>query len=599
MANISRLSRLVGGIQRQVDLSTNTLVVGDITVGGGSGTNLTKTILDRLLSTQDGSHLDATYHYHNDTDTPYTRLDGSKKDIQAASDDVGTALSDLDDNKISKAGTIAFTGNQAMGTHKFTGLAAGTTAGDSVRYEQVILASGANAFGADQSMGSHKLTNVTDPTSAQDAATKNYVDLVALGLSPKKAVRVASTANVVLASALINGATMDGITLATGDRVLLKDQTAPAENGIYDVVASGAAARSTDMDSLSPIDEVNKAWVPVQLGTQAGRVYIQYGVVATLGTDAVTFEFYNPLAALTGGDMIVVSGSNIAVDLAAVSGLESSNPGNAAGQLRVKLEASNPSLKITGSNELGAKLDAAGAIVTGAGGLAVAVDGTTIEISTDALRVKDGGISLAKLAANAADDSKIRLANAGYLRARNAANSADINVLRVNSSDVIEFASIPQAAGTPSNANDLVNKAYADSLASGTIAETAVAGESFAANTTFAVRWAVSGETAGRLYKADDDATSTDKFHVCGLLKVGTALSAGDPCSVTKFGSLTQASSDTPFSSGDIGKPVYLTTTGAWSVTASGTASHANVIIGYVKTTTVMDVKSLQIQGVN
>lgn len=73
-------------------------------------------------------------------------------------------------------GVNAFTANQPMGTHKLTGLSAGTTAGDSVRYEQAILTSGVNAFAADQSMGSHKLTNVTDPTNPQDAATKAYVD---------------------------------------------------------------------------------------------------------------------------------------------------------------------------------------------------------------------------------------------------------------------------------------------------------------------------------------------------------------------------------------------------------------------------------------
>lgn len=68
------------------------------------------------------------------------------------------------------------------------------------------------------------------------------------------------------------------------------------------------------------------------------------------------------------------------------------------------------------------------------------------------------------IAANAVDGSKIKFANNENIKARNAADSADVNILKVNASDVIEFASIPQAAGTPSNANDLVNKAYADGL---------------------------------------------------------------------------------------------------------------------------------------
>jgi hypothetical protein len=65
----------------------------------------------------------------------------------------------------------------------------------------------------------------------------------------KDPVRAASTGNVTIASALVNGLVMDGVTLATGDRVLLKDQNTASENGIYVVVASGAASRATDADT--------------------------------------------------------------------------------------------------------------------------------------------------------------------------------------------------------------------------------------------------------------------------------------------------------------------------------------------------------------
>lgn len=248
----------------------------------------------------------------------------------------------------------------------------------------------------------------SDPSSANDLVRKSYLDAVAQGLKPKQAVRAASTADVDIANDLENADTLDGVTLATGDRVLLKDQTDASENGIYVVVASGAASRALDFDSLSPIDEINGAYTFVQEGsTHAGKAFVQTGLVATLGTDDIDFVFFNSAGTLTGHDMITISGSEVSVDLAATSGLESTSPGNAGGELRIKLEASNPSLQIDGSNQLGAKLDAAGAITSGAGGLAVGTDATTIEISSNALRVKDAGISLAKLASDSVDENKI------------------------------------------------------------------------------------------------------------------------------------------------------------------------------------------------
>lgn len=263
----------------------------------------------------------------------------------------------------------------------------------------IVLRDGSVAFTGNQSFGGNKATNVADPTSAQDAATKAYVDQAIMGVKPKQAVRVATTAAQNLATDFENGDVIDGITLATGDRVLVKDQAAPAQNGIYIVQASGAAVRATDFDNTSPTDEINGAWVGVQVGTaNGGKVFIQYGTVVTVGTDPITFTYFSDLSALVGGDMITLTGGTISVDLHAVSGLESSNPGAAGGQLRVKLAASNPALRITGSNELDVKPDNS-TLETSASGLRIKAAGVTNnEVATgiDAVKIGDGSVSNAE-----------------------------------------------------------------------------------------------------------------------------------------------------------------------------------------------------------
>lgn len=225
------------------------------------------------------------------------------------------------------------------------------------------------------------------PSSANELVNKSYVDGLVNGLSWKNPVRVASTAPVTISSA---PASIDGITLASGNRVLLKDQSAGAENGIYIFNGTGSAmTRALDMDASA---ETVSAAVFVSEGTtNADRGFVQTADTVTLGTTALVFtQFTSTISSVIGGDMVTVAGSTVSVDLATTSGLESSNPGNVAGQLRVKLEASNPSLQIDGSNQLGAKLNGAGAIVSGASGLGVQLEASnpTLQIATNRLGVK-------------------------------------------------------------------------------------------------------------------------------------------------------------------------------------------------------------------
>lgn len=214
-------------------------------------------------------------------------------------------------------------------------------------------------------VNSSRITNVTDPSGDQDAATKAYVDSVANGLDVKKSVRVATTAALAAVTynngagtltANANGALIiDGVTVSVDDRVLVKNQASAFQNGIYKVTATGSGAatfvltRTPDADTAGEL--TGGAFFFVEEGTDnADNGYVtSFNGTPTLGTTDITFSQFSGAGQISAGNALTKTGNT----------------------------------------------------------LDVAVDNTTIEVSSDALRVKASGIGANELATDAVTTVKI------------------------------------------------------------------------------------------------------------------------------------------------------------------------------------------------
>ena len=192
--------------------------------------------------------------------------------------------------------------------------------------------------GGNVAMGNNKITGLGTPTTANDAVNKSYVDAAQTGLDVKGSVRVATTAD--LGGSWPNlgsSVSIDGVTLSTGDRVLVKDQSTAIENGIYRYEQSGSAddfIRATDADN-SPAGEVTSGMFTfVEDGSthaNSGFVLSTTGSI-TLGSTSLAFSQFSGAGQITAGNGLQKVGDTLSVDLKANAGLEIN-----AGEIQVDL----------------------------------------------------------------------------------------------------------------------------------------------------------------------------------------------------------------------------------------------------------------------
>ena len=149
--------------------------------------------------------------------------------------------------------------------------------------------------------------------TSDSLVSKEYVDAVKQSLDIKDSVRVASTANLNIASDLQNGDTLDGVTLATGNRVLLKSQSTASQNGIYVVVASGAASRSTDANASADVTSGMFVWVEEGTANGDQGYVLTTNDVISLNTTSLTFTQFSGAGQITAGTGMTKSGNTLNV----------------------------------------------------------------------------------------------------------------------------------------------------------------------------------------------------------------------------------------------------------------------------------------------
>jgi len=154
----------------------------------------------------------------------------------------------------------------------------------------------------------------TTPSSANDIANKNYVDSVAQGLDAKASCVVATTVNLAALSGFL---TIDGVTVAASDRVLVKNQTLTQDNGIY-VAASGAWSRATDMSTWA---QVPNSFTFIESGsTQADTGWVTTANQSgTIGVTAMPWTQFSGAGTYTAGTGLTLTGTQFSITNTAVT----------------------------------------------------------------------------------------------------------------------------------------------------------------------------------------------------------------------------------------------------------------------------------------
>lgn len=439
MADISRISRLLNGAMRGIDLPNNTLVMKSLKVtadGGSTSTELTKAILDKLILINTAADSDGTF------DTRYLGISAKAAD------------SELLDNHDSTYFAVASDLSTVSG-----------------KVDDLITLSGVAANA--ENLGSFTGTVIADDQNVKQAiqALETYSE------NSRSLIQ-----NFEWENSVIDRLATPPVSPSSGDRYLVIATASGAWEGEENNIAEYNGA---SWDFTSPV-----LGMYVSVDDENDGLYLY-------GGSSWDKKYFEATTASTG---LTKSGFDIQI-------------ANAA---------------------------AANGISITSGAISAEVDDSTIEINvSEKIAVKVGGIANAQVAADAAIvESKLSL---DY--STSSLNTAIGNRTYTEDNYVTDSESVTSSI----DALDMAVKDNADAIAAISLcgsSESRVAGEAFDGTPAalYAVREAKGAETAGRVYKADKDATSSDNFNVIGLAMVSADKAAGDSMSVVYSGPITVTS---------------------------------------------------------
>jgi hypothetical protein len=293
-------------------------IAGDVD-GNAVMTNLGDTTITVALDTVNT----AVGTYGTTTAIPSITVDGKGRVTNVTTNTISTSLGIAGDagvdtvslltDTLTFEGGIGITSAVSDNKVKFDIDATVATLSDQQTLTNKILGTNVD-LGANLDAGTYRITNLGAPDQGTDAATKAYVDGVAEGLHVHASAVAATTTNINIANDLLVGDIIDGVTLAATNRVLVKNQTTAAHNGIYVVQSSGAAIRAADFDAPAEVDGGDFIFITGG-NTQADTGWVQVSEgVATIGIDPIIFSQFSGAGTFLAGNGLLLDGSTFEID---------------------------------------------------------------------------------------------------------------------------------------------------------------------------------------------------------------------------------------------------------------------------------------------